>query len=84
MPSRSAVSLTVQQQELIERLVRSGRFDGVNDVVSTGLRLLEEREKQAANFIWGLEREIEKGINSGAAVPMESSDELRTMFRWKS
>lgn len=81
MPQAAAVSLTPEQQDLVERLVQSGRFDGANEVVATGLRLLEEREKEASNFIAGLETEIDKGLSSGEAAPMESAQELLATFR---
>jgi antitoxin ParD1/3/4 len=80
MPQAS-VSLTPQQLELVERLVRSGRFDGATDVVSTGLQLLEERERSASDFIGRIERAIEKGLASGEAAPMEPAQDLLARFR---
>ncbi|HEV7250810.1 MAG TPA: type II toxin-antitoxin system ParD family antitoxin [Shinella sp.] len=76
-----AVSLTKEQQALVERLVRSGRFDGTNDVVATGLKLLEERERQAAEFVSGLEAQIGQGLASGDATPMETAETLVATFR---
>ncbi|MBB3966619.1 MULTISPECIES: type II toxin-antitoxin system ParD family antitoxin [Rhizobium] len=81
MSATSALSLTEQQQNLIDRLVETGRFDGANDVVSTGLRLVEERERQAAAFIAGIEAEIEKGLASGPSEPMEPMKDLLVKFR---
>jgi antitoxin ParD1/3/4 len=81
MSAASKLSLTPQQQDLIDRLVSTGRFDGANDVVSAGLRLVEEREKLAADFIAGLEADIDKGLASGASAPMESAAELLASFR---
>jgi len=81
MAQASTVSLTQEQQDLVDRLVRSGRFDGANDVVASGLRLLEEREREASRFIAGLEAEIEKGLGSGDALPMEPAEELLAAFR---
>ena len=81
MSKHAAVSLTEEQQKLVERLTRSGRFNGANDVVATGLRLLDEREKAAASFIAELEIEIEKGIASGDAAPMERVEDLLADFR---
>ena len=79
--SRAALSLTTTQQERIDRLVRSGHYDGANDVVEQGLRLLEERERQASDFIAGIEDEIEKGLTSGDPTPMETVEELLISFR---
>ncbi|MGK6316821.1 type II toxin-antitoxin system ParD family antitoxin [Neorhizobium sp. DT-125] len=81
MSPAHTVSLTKEQQDLVDRLVRSGRFEGANDVVASGLRLLEEREREASRFIAGLEAEIEKGLRSGDAVPMEPAGELLAAFR---
>nr|WP_298104895.1 type II toxin-antitoxin system ParD family antitoxin [uncultured Shinella sp.] len=81
MSQGSAVSLTKEQQALVERLVRSGRFDGTNDVVSTGLRLLEEHEREAAKVLAGFEDAIETGLASGEATDMESAETLNALFR---
>jgi antitoxin ParD1/3/4 len=81
MAQQSAISLDKQQQELIDRLVRSGRYGGANDVVATGLRLLEEREAQAATLVAEVEAEIATGLASGAAAPMEAADALLADFR---
>ena len=81
MPQGLVVSLSKEQQALIDRLVRTGRFDGANDVVSSGLRLLEEREREAAAFVSGLEEEIEKGVSSGDPAEMEMAETLMAAFR---
>lgn len=81
MSQGTAVSLTKEQEALIDRLVRSGRFDGANDVVSTGLRLLEEHEKEAAKVLMELEEAIEAGFGSGPAEEMENAETLIALFR---
>jgi antitoxin ParD1/3/4 len=81
MPQGTAVSLTKEQQALVERLVRSGRFDGTNDVVATGLRLLEERETEAARLLSTLEDAIGEGLASGEATDMETAETLVATFR---
>ena len=43
MPTRNVV-LTEQQAELIENLVRSGRYQNASEVLRDGLRLLQSRE----------------------------------------
>jgi antitoxin ParD1/3/4 len=77
----SSISLTSEQQALIDELVRTGRFAGANDVVATGLRLLEDRENQAAAFVRALEDEVELGLRSGEAAPMEPASTLLASFR---
>ena len=45
MPTRNVV-LTEQQTALIERLVKSGRYQNASEVLRTGLRLLEQQEAE--------------------------------------
>ncbi len=47
MPTRNVV-LTERQEELIEGLVRSGRYQDANGVLDEGLRLVEQREADPA------------------------------------
>ncbi len=47
MPIRN-VALTERQEELIEGLVRSGRYQNASEVLDDGLRLVEQREAEAA------------------------------------
>lgn len=44
MPTRNVV-LTEHQQELVETLVQSGRYQNASEVLRDGLRLIEERER---------------------------------------
>jgi antitoxin ParD1/3/4 len=80
MAQSSAISLDSKQQEFVDRLVRAGRYDGTNDVIAMGLKLLEEREREAQAFLADIETEIESGIASGAVAPMESAADLIAEF----
>ncbi len=61
MPTRNVV-LSERQQQLVEALVQSGRYQNASEVLREGLRLIEERErlegaklkalKQAARLGW--------------------------------
>jgi len=61
MPTRNVV-LSERQQQLVETLVQSGRYQNASEVLREGLRLVEERErlegaklkalKQAARLGW--------------------------------
>lgn len=61
MPTRNVV-LSERQQQLVETLVKSGRYQNASEVLREGLRLIEERErletaklkalKQAARLGW--------------------------------
>ena len=67
MPTRNVV-LTDHQHQVIESLVRSGRYQNASEVLRDGLRLVEQREaeeaaklealKEAAQVGW---RDIEAG-----------------------
>src|SRR5688572_25175254 len=43
MPTRNVV-LSAHQQQLVETLVQSGRYQNASEVLREGLRLIEERE----------------------------------------
>lgn len=45
MPTRNVV-LTQRQSELVERLVTSGRYQNVSEVLRDGLRLIESRDAE--------------------------------------
>ena len=45
MPTRNVV-LTAQQAEMVEALVRSGRYQNSSEVLRDGLRLLQRREAE--------------------------------------
>jgi antitoxin ParD1/3/4 len=47
MPTRNVV-LTDHHQDLIERLVKSGRYQNASEVLRDGLRLVEERDAREA------------------------------------
>jgi antitoxin ParD1/3/4 len=44
MPTRNVV-LSEHQQQLVEALVQSGRYQNASEVLREGLRLIEERER---------------------------------------
>lgn len=44
MPTRNVV-LTDRQAELVERLVREGRYQNASEVMREGLRLVEDKEQ---------------------------------------
>jgi antitoxin ParD1/3/4 len=47
MPTRNVV-LTEHHEEVIERLVESGRYQNASEVMREGLRLIEQREAREA------------------------------------
>ncbi|AYD01337.1 type II toxin-antitoxin system ParD family antitoxin [Neorhizobium sp. NCHU2750] len=81
MAHSSDISLDDEQQKLIDRLVRAGRYHGANDVIAMGLKLIEERERQAEAFTSELEQAVDTGLASGPATLMENGSELIAAFR---
>ena len=53
MPARNVV-LTDRQEELVETLVKSGRYQDVSEVLRAGLRLLEQQEAEGAGKLEAL------------------------------
>ena len=63
MPTRNVV-LTKRQQELIESLVESGRYQNASEVLREGLRLVEQREAEDAGKLKALRAAARLGIGS--------------------
>lgn len=77
---QAQISLDDRQHALISRLVRSGRYASTTEVVAEALALLEEREARD-EMLDEIERQIEAGLTSGDAEPMESAEDLVASFR---
>jgi antitoxin ParD1/3/4 len=60
MPTRNVV-LTDHQQEVIESLVQSGRYQNASEVLRDGLRLVEQREAEDAIRLAALQKAAEVG-----------------------
>lgn len=77
MPTRNVV-LSEHQQELVEQLVRSGRYQSASEVLREGLRLIEQRESIEAAKLKALQEAARQGwsdIAAGHYVDL-SEDEL--------
>ena len=60
MPTRNVV-LSDHQQELVETLVQSGRYQNASEVLREGLRLIEQRERLEAATLQALQQAADKG-----------------------
>jgi len=58
MPTRNVV-LTKRQEDLLAKLVESGRYQNASEVMREGLRLVEQREIEDAARLEGLRRAID-------------------------
>jgi antitoxin ParD1/3/4 len=65
------VSLTPQLEELVKKKVDTGLYGSASEVLPEALRLLDERDRLHALRLEELRGEIKKGLDSGAAVPLD-------------
>jgi antitoxin ParD1/3/4 len=78
MPTRNVV-LTDHQQELIETLVQSGRYQNSSEVVRAGLRLIERSEAEFAARAAALREALAIGVASlerGEGVSFDDDEAL--------
>ena len=78
MPTRNVV-LTDHQEELIERLVSSGRYQNASEVLRDGLRMVERRDADDAARLEALRAAIRVGIDdieAGRYLEFENFDAL--------
>jgi antitoxin ParD1/3/4 len=73
MPTRNVV-LTERQEELIEGLVKSGRYQNASEVLGDGLQLVEQREAEDAGKLFALREAAGVGV---AAVGRGEFKEFR-------
>ena len=62
MPTRNVV-LTEHHEEIIDRLVKSGRYQNASEVLREGLRLIERRENHEAAKLEGLREAARIGFS---------------------
>lgn len=78
MPTRNVV-LTERQEELIETLVESGRYQNASEVLRDGLRLVEQREAEDAAKLRALREAARIGVaalDRGEFREFENAQEL--------
>ena len=79
MPTRNVV-LTDHQASLVERLVRSGRYQNASEVLREGLRLIEAREAEEKARLKALRDAVSIGVadaEAGRFQELESPEDLR-------
>jgi len=65
------ISLTPYIKNIVKSKVESGLYNSASEVMRDALRLLEERDSLRQIRIEELRREIQKGIDSGEATPLD-------------
>lgn len=68
------ISLNPHFEELVKGKVESGLYNSVNEVMWEALRLLEERDQLHDLRLEELRRDIQQGVNSGAATPLDMEE----------
>ena len=54
-------------EDMIDGLIKDGRYATASEIIRDGLRLVEEREERRKVKLEALRAEIQKGIDSGPA-----------------
>jgi antitoxin ParD1/3/4 len=83
MPTRNVV-VTDHQAELIEGLVKSGRYQNASEVLREGLRLVEQREQEDAAKLERLRAAVDVGLEAvgrGEVTAFDSVEDLRRHMR---
>lgn len=78
MPTRNVV-LTDHHEELLERLVASGRYQNASEVLREGLRLVESKEAEDAAKLTALKEAAAVGIadlEAGRSHRFQSYEEM--------
>ena len=65
------ISLNSHYEMLLQNKVAAGFYESVNEVIQEALRLLEERDQLYEVQLKNLRDEIQQGINSGEATPLD-------------
>ena len=68
------VSLTPHLEKLVQGKVESGLYNSASEVMREALRLMEERDQLRELRLMELRREIQKGIDSGEATPLDMEE----------
>ena len=80
MPTRNVV-LTDNQEQLVQSLVESGRYQNASEVIREGLRLIERREAEDAAKLEALRAAAATGmaaIEAGAYTEFRQPGSLET------
>jgi antitoxin ParD1/3/4 len=73
MPTRNVV-LTSHQDQLVDQLVTSGRYQNASEVLREGLRLIENRDLEYARRLEALREAVNVGIADFDAGNFQSFD----------
>jgi antitoxin ParD1/3/4 len=72
------VSLTPELEQIVSKLVESGRYRSASEVVCEGLRLLAVRDESDRAKLGALRRLLQEGLDSGPAAPLNMDEIIAT------
>lgn len=72
------ISLTPQQERLIQEKLKSGKYSTVDRVIDEALQLLEERDRQDENWLEETRRKV--AVGSAEVAPQQLGDNFRQHF----
>ncbi len=70
----TSVALGSHFEEFVKMQVASGRYNNASEVVRDGLRLLQDQEDLRRAKIDWLRAEIQRGLESGPASPLDMAE----------
>ena len=70
----TSVALGTHFEAFVKMQVASGRYNNTSEVVRDGLRLLEDQEDLRLAKLGWLRTELQKGLASGAATPLDMAE----------
>lgn len=73
----SSYTIGEHYEAFARKLVESGRYASVSEVLRDGLRLMEEREQLREIKFKALKEAIEEGLDSGDAGPLDIREAKR-------
>ena len=83
MPTRNVV-LTSQQEALIAKLVKTGRYQNASEVLRDGLRMVQHRKADYQAKLKALRAEIDKGVRAagrGDYVEFDNPRDLKAHLK---
>ncbi|MBX9828958.1 MAG: type II toxin-antitoxin system ParD family antitoxin [Xanthobacteraceae bacterium] len=76
MPTRN-ISLTPEQDEFVEKVVKAGEYQNASEAVRDALRALQQRRREDALKLKALRTQIKAGVDAlerGEFVEIDESD----------
>jgi antitoxin ParD1/3/4 len=76
MPTRN-ISLTPEQDNFVDKVVKSGEYQNASEAIRDALRVLQQRRKEDALKLTVLRRQVEVGVDAlerGDFVEIDDAD----------